>query len=59
MSMFEDTSQMRHFNEILINQQDQNNALLRKCLKESEERTNKMINILNNIEAQLFSIFKF
>lgn len=51
--MYEDTYRMRQLNDLTINQENHTIAVVRKCLKESEEQTNKMTNILNSFEDRL------
>lgn len=53
MMMFEDTYRVRQFNELKIQQEFKTMDLLKKCLKESNEQTNKMTNLLDNFETRL------
>jgi hypothetical protein len=50
---YEDTEKMFQSNNINIKQELQTISSIKKCLKQSDEVTNKMTNILNNFESKI------
>lgn len=50
---FENSVRMRQLNDLKINQENTTIEMMRKCLVESGEQTNKMTNILNSFENRL------
>lgn len=53
MNYNEDTEKMFQSNNINIKQELQTISSIKKCLKQSDEVTNKMTNILNNFESKI------
>lgn len=51
--MYDESYRKRQFNDLKINQENQTIGMMRKCLKESTEQTNKMSNILSSFETRL------
>lgn len=54
--MYEDTSRLRQLNEISIQNETQRIEWLQRCLRESDENTKKMTNILSTFETKLTSM---
>ena len=50
---YEDTYRVRQLNEIKVQHEIQTISSFKKCLKESDECTNKMSNLLTNFETRL------
>lgn len=51
--MFDESVHMRQLNDLKINQENNIIEMMRKCLKESSEQTNKMTHILSSFESRL------
>ena len=54
--MYEDSYRLRQFNEIKMQQEQQTIQVVKKCLNESNDQTNKMKNLLNNFESRLTAL---
>lgn len=54
--MYEDTYRIRQLNEMKVQHETQTIDLLKKCLNESEDNTNRMNSLLNNFETRLTSL---
>ena len=50
---YEDTYRQKQLNEIKVQHETQTISSFKKCLKESEENTSKMTNLLDNFESRL------
>lgn len=50
---YEDTYRQKQLNEIKVQHENQTINSFKKCLKESEENTSKMTNLLDNFETRL------
>ena len=56
---YEDTYRIRQLNEIKVQHELQTISSFKKCLKDSDEVTNKMSNLLTNFEARLNGLHDF
>jgi hypothetical protein len=50
---YDDTFRARQLNELKIQQENSTIDLLKKCLNESNDQTNKMVNLLDHFETRL------